>query len=95
MVSKTDKRGRKKGDPKIGGRKKGTPNKTPSEKRALTDQLMEWGLARVFKQKEQLDLRETLGLVYKVMPYYQGKMPVPKDAGDGDGDDILTIAPNV
>ena len=85
MENTPKKGGYQKGHRKVGGRKKGTPNKTTAEKRALTDQLVIYGLERMFDEKEQLEIREVISMTNNLMPYFQGKLaPVVDRSEDGD-----------
>ena len=86
MEENIENRGRKKGDPKVGGRKKGTPNKTTAEKRALTDRLVIYGLERMFNEKDQMDRHEVMSMTHNFMPYFQGKMENISNQVDDNGE---------
>ena len=74
MENTPKKRGGQKGHPKAGGRKKGTPNKNTTDKRAYTDRLVIYCMERIFNEKDQLDIREVMSIGRDYMPYFQGKI---------------------
>ena len=76
------------GHEKIGGRKKGTPNKTTAETKKLIADITAKGLEMLYAQMGEMDTKELIDFVTKILPYHVPKLQSVSLDGGGDTDAI-------
>ncbi len=73
---------RKKGTPKTGGRKKGTPNKTTADLKQWVFDFINGNLDTFIENFKQLDQKEQFNIMLKLLPYVLPKQTENKISMD-------------
>lgn len=73
---------RKKGTPKTGGRKKGTPNKTTADLKQWVFDFINGNLDAFIDNFKQLDQKEQFNIMLKLLPYVLPKQTENKISMD-------------
>lgn len=76
---------------KYGGRKKGTPNKLTKELRSILKEVIYHELENIEGRLDQLDPKQRIELVVKLMPYIFPKMESASHIIDEPSDWILSL----